>query len=222
LLALEKMISDKAPGLTVSILDNLINHTRYLVSRVMDLQRQQVWVGWLFPEFVEQIRNQIDYFVACFNDTLSPDAERIFWMQTNAENLACLAHLLNTNFKRSRPIVQLALTLSDEALTKISTLSTYPIDLLQLATLSREFDHVSYATKTVELFSRVWTEGKSAAVASNVCPVLLNRLNLVAKRSLLRLQQLPSVTAVITTAVRAGGNGFRAGNPTRHHCYQNF
>jgi hypothetical protein len=188
--AFEKMVSDGK--IDVPILSNLVNHTRYIKSRIMDLQAKKVWVGALFPEFVEHLRDELDYFVARFNDQISPDEEKIFWLENNAEHLAFVAHLLNTDYKTSRPVVQEALKLSDEGMAAMSILSTAPIDLLQLAELSRRFDHLSYANRTDSLTQSLWNGGNITLVGSTIHPAMIAHIIREGLRSIKRLTELGS------------------------------
>jgi hypothetical protein len=194
--AFEMMVSEGK--IDMAVLCNLVNHLRYLKSRVMDLQRKNVWVGWLFPEFVEHIRDELDYFVARFNDTISPDAEKVFWLEINAEHLAFTAHLLNTDFKQSKPVVDQLLKLSEEGMTVVSPLPKAPVDLLQMAELSRRFDHLSYANKTQALHTSAWNNG-APTFAANIHPVLAAHVIREGQRSIDRL------TALGTVPPRAAG-----------------
>jgi hypothetical protein len=186
--AYEKMMANGV--IDVPILTNLVNHTRYVKTRIIDLQQQNVWVGWLFPEFVVHIRDELDYFVNRFNDTISPDAERVFWTEINAEHLAFTAHLLDTDYNQSRSVVDSALKLSDEGLAAIGNVKkTPPIDLLQMAELSRRFDHLSYAYRTNTLSAGLWNGGTPTSGAS-IHPLLIAHVIREGQRSIQRLNQL--------------------------------
>jgi len=178
-LAFEKMV--KEGKIDLRILSNLVNHTRYIKSRIMDLQSKNVWVGPLFPEFVEHLRDELDYFVARFNNQLSPDEEKVFWVENNAEHLAFVAHLLNTD-NRSRPLVQQALDLSDEGMALISSNSP---DLLQMAELSRRFDHLSYAHRT-----DAFTKSLPPTIYGSIHPVMINHIIKEGARSIARLMAI--------------------------------
>lgn len=190
-LAFEKMV--KNGRIDVPILANLINHTRYIKSRIMDLQSKNVWVGSLFPDFVEHLRDELDYFVARFNGQLSADEEKVFWLENNAEHMAFVAHLLNTDYKQSRPLVDQALTLSDEGMEAISAaMPTVPPDLLQMAELSRQFDHLGYARRTDSFANALPTN-----VSNSIHPVMIKHIIREGARSIERLLALGTSPAKI-------------------------
>lgn len=191
----------------VPILSNLVNHTRYIKSRIMDLQNQRVWVGPLLPEFVEHLRDELDYFVARFNDQISPDEERLFWLETNAEHLAFTAHQLNTDYKVSRPVVEQALKLSDEGMAALSALPKEPVDLLQMAELSRRFDHAGYANRTNALINgTVWNNGApTPIILASIHPVMLEHMTREGNRAANRIAALAPASASPQMAGRTGG-----------------
>lgn len=185
--AFEKMVA--AGTIDVPILCNLVNHTRYVKTRIIDLQTQKIWVGWLFPEFVDHILDEMDYFIRRFNDTISADEERVFWTEINAEHLAMTAHLLDTDYKQ-RQTVESVLKLSDEGLAAIASVKkTPPIDLLQMAELSRRFDHMSYAERTTAMTIGVWNNG-SPTSGGSINPLLIAHVVREGQRSIQRLTQL--------------------------------
>jgi len=186
--AFEKMIAQGK--IDVPILNNLINHTRYIKTRVLDLQKQKIWTGWLFPDFLDHLIAELDYFVARFNDTIPADMERLFWDEINAEHLAFTAHLLDTDYK-TRSVVSKALSLSDEGWTMLAPIKDVPIDLLQMAQLSRRFDHLGYANRTNDFYAELWNNG-NPATGSNIHPVLVAHVIREGQRSIQRLTELGS------------------------------
>lgn len=169
----------------VPILSNLVNHTRYVLSRLIDLLEQQVWVGWLFPSFIQLLRNKLDYFVRRFNDSISADPERLFWTETNAIHLATLARWLDPLVHRS--MIDQLVKLSNEGMNALAPLKSdnpRTLDVLQMAALSRQFDHLSYANRTASLLSEL------VRLTPNLYPVIFAHIARDTQRSVNRLTLL--------------------------------
>lgn len=188
---------DVAMGkINVLILNNLLSHLRYVKSRVMDLQMANVWTGWLFSDFVEHIRDELDYFVRMFNDEISPDEQRLFWTEVNADHAAFSAQMLNPDYKQSE-LIAMATRLANYGHAALATIANAPLDMLQMALLSQKFDHLTFAKQVDMLHSNAWNNG-DIKVNSTIHPILLAHVIREGKRSIDQLSSLPQPTTINT------------------------
>jgi hypothetical protein len=175
----------------VPVLTNLVSHLRYVLSRIMDLQQQGVWVGWLMPAFVSGMRASLDYFVARFNETIRPEAEKLFWLRSNAESLSLIAHATSLDLSTARPAMDEMLKLSDVGLKAIEGMGKKP-GLNQIAQLAADGGHAEYAQRAGQLIAAAWNGGSPAPYvgSAQVQPLLLHHLSRQNHRSSVRLAAL--------------------------------
>ena len=96
--------------------DNLQRMLRFVTpqsqafkNRVLALQNQGRWVGWLFPSFVQHIRDEIDVMLARIRPGgISSRDELCFGNRMNADHIAFASHLLDPLAGATDPAKKLA------------------------------------------------------------------------------------------------------------------
>ena len=178
----EKMVVSMPSMITVKELSRLVGDLRQLKTNMITLQQQKVWIGWLFPEFVDHILRELEYFVVSFNGQLDQsnlsleqrnNYKRSFWTEINAEHTAFAASLLNPS-KDNMPVIQQAMALSVEgrAPGELKTLNPSDQELVEALLLSRTFEDFGYAIKVDQLMATAWNNG-SPSLVSVIHPLLL-------------------------------------------------
>lgn len=68
---------------------------RALKLEVLRQQRAGVWLGWLFPTFVDHTRRELDFFIRKLTGGMGMDEEVCIWLRFMAEHAVFAAHLLD-------------------------------------------------------------------------------------------------------------------------------
>lgn len=77
-------------------LSKLIDAQGELQREVIAKQKAGMWVGWLFPDFLDHIHRELNYFVAqARNEVISIQDQVSFWNHINQDHAEFEAHLLD-------------------------------------------------------------------------------------------------------------------------------
>ncbi len=74
----------------------LTEELRAFKKHLQVLLQKGKWIGWIFPDFIDHVIDELDYFVNKLNDLPMAASEEIeFWNEINSEHAGFTAHLLD-------------------------------------------------------------------------------------------------------------------------------
>jgi DUF2935 family protein len=79
----------------VKAIENPLKQLRDFESFCIDRGNQGKWIGWLFPMFIEHIRDEQDYFWQRVTASLTPAQEMCSWLGFMGQHCAFAQHLLD-------------------------------------------------------------------------------------------------------------------------------
>jgi hypothetical protein len=131
-------------------LNHLLTETGNLKRECIRLQKTGLWIGWLYPEFLDHILEELDFFYDRIQGTVSPTREVEFYTDMNADHVALSAHLLDNGPKGSQvQLVVNALSLAQTGYDMNKPETTFN----QMVALSHVMRALDYA-KQVDAFNK--------------------------------------------------------------------
>ena len=189
---IEKVLTRKQHHFDFKAYSKLVSELRDLKVNVLTLQKQQVWVGWIFPSFVEHILSELEYFIARLDNAVSPEEEIVFWVNINSDHVAFAAHLLDIGHNvEQRKLVNSALDLSLTG----QQLNHADMDFQQMIRFTQALRNATnkaliYAGEVEQAQNALWNKGKPNQSDSIIHPLLLAHVARENERSRQRLTAL--------------------------------
>lgn len=76
-------------------IDKLLDAQEKLESDIKSLQDKNIWIGYLYPAFVQHMIDEREYFIKRISDGLTQEEEIEFWNHHDATEIAAESHMLD-------------------------------------------------------------------------------------------------------------------------------
>jgi endonuclease/exonuclease/phosphatase family metal-dependent hydrolase len=186
----------------VDFLTKLISSTTRLKKEILLLQKQGVWVGYLFPSFIEHLQEEMDYFGDKFSGKITREKEISFWVDILADHVTFTGKLIDNDALKQLDLSLQALQLAQEGY----KLNQTEVEHYQMVLLSSQFNKapdklsgaLAYLEKTDNFLKRV----KQDKPTNILHPMLEQHVERENRYGIERLKQLRAETAQIAQPIQ--------------------